>query len=397
MLIHLKIALRSLLKNKFYTVLNLSGTALTFIFISVVAIYFRQTTGNYPPEVYKDRTIQVSNILLENGKSIDIDSTLVAYYSRLKEPDRIAFLNWQAPFIFNGYKVIWSPTGYVNSDFFSIFQFRYLAGRPFNKNDEEKKDPVLVMSKEYAMAFFGKQDVLGNKIEIQGNTYSIIGVYERPNMQMTFSAIDLFMPRAFNTYMPQRDYSHTVYLKAKDKKQVNAVSDELNRLHRQLFQQGAINSAPVTKKWSAMKEDVGQKFYISATLALLFLLLIPAFNILSLNTGKIMDQMQEMSIKRAYGATRLNILKDIFVENTLLALAGSFIGLLLTYPVLASINFFIHKFSNTRTSLTAHIDFSIIAAILLLTLVFSLLSCYIPARKVMNSNIMEELKGGNNE
>ena len=395
--IYLKIALHSLLKNKFYTVLNLSGTALTFIFISVVAIYFRQTTGNYPPEVYKDRTIQVSDILLENGKSVSVDSSLVSYYSRLKEPEYIAFFNWQSPFIFNGYKVIWTPAGYVNSDFFNIFHFRYFAGRPFNKNDEEKNDPVLVMSKEYAAAFFGKPDVLGNKIEIQGNTYSIIGIYEKPNIQMRFSDNDLYIPRAFNTYMPQGDTSHDVYLKAKDKGHVNTMSDELNRLHRQFFQQGTINSSPVIKKWNTMKEDVSQKFYISLSLALLFLLLIPAFNILSLNTGKIIDQMQETAIKRAYGATQLTILRDIFLENTLLALTGSFIGLLLTYPVLSAINSFINKYSDTKASLTAHIDLPVVAAILLLTLIFSLLSCYIPAHKVISSNITEELKGGNNE
>ena len=395
--IYLKIALHSLLKNKFHTVLNLSGTALTFIFISVVAIYFRQTTGNYPPEVYKDRTVKVSNILLENGKSVGIDSSLVSYYNRLKEPEYIAFLNWQSPFIFNGYKVIWTPTGYVNSDFFNIFRFNYLAGRAFDKNEEEKNDPVLVMSKEYAAAFFGKTGVVGNKIEIQGNTYSIIGIYEKPNIRMRFSDIELYMPRAFNTYMPQGDTSHDVYLKAKDKGNVNAMSDELNRLHRQFFQQGTISSPPVTKKWNTMKENVNQGFYISASLALLFLLLIPALNILSLNTGKIMDQMQETAIKRAYGATKLTILRDIFAENTLLALTGSLIGLLLTHPVLSAINYFINKYSDAKASLAAHIDLPVVAAILLFTLIFSLLSCYFPAHKVINSNITEELKGGNNE
>jgi len=356
-----------------------------------------QTTGNYPPEIYKDRTLSIYDILLENGETHYIDSGEVEYYNQLRKPEHIAFLNWQAPFVFNGHKVIWTPTGYVNSDFFNIFHFKYAAGRPFNKEDEEKKDPVLIIAKDYAENFFGKTDVMGEKIEIQGTIFSIIGVFEKPNLQLTFSENNLYIPRGFNKYLPQRNTSHKIYLKAKDKSSIQAMSDELNLLHKQLFQQGIFKSPPIDKDWPVMKDQVSQTFYLYTTFGLIFLLLIPAFNILSLNSEKIMNQIQQISIKRAYGATKRNILNDILTENTLLTLMGAILGILLNYPLLNILISLINKFGDISISLTMHTDIFILAGIFLLTLLFSLISCYIPARRIVNSNIAEELKGGKYE
>lgn len=395
--INLKITLRSLSKNKFYTILSLSGIALTFIFISVIVMYLRQTTGNYPPTIYNDRTIMISDIPLLDGKSAYIDSGRVEYYKQLKEAEYIAYLNWQSPFIFNGYNVIWTPTGFVNSDFFNIFHFRYTAGRPFSKEEEEQKAAVLVMSKEYAKSFFGRTDVLGEKIEIQGTIFTIIGIFEKPNMQMKFSGNNLYIPRAFNKYLPQGHSSHDIYLKARNTGDIKALSNEVNRLHQQFYKQGTIESPPADREWRAMRDNVSGSFYVSILIALLFLLLIPAFNILSLNSGKIMDQIQETSIKRAYGATKQNLLKNILLENTILTMIGATIGILLTYPILQLINSFINSFDEATMALSMQMDIYMIGIIFILILVFSLLSTLIPARKVINSNITVELKGGNNE
>jgi len=358
-------------------------------------MFVRQTTGNTAPEVYKDRTIMLNDYIpFQDGGGSNIGANKAEYYKQLKEPETIALFNWQSPFIFNGNTVIWTPSGYVDSEFFDIFHFKYISGRPFNKNDEENKAPVLIMAKEYADRFFRRKNVLGEKIEIQGTEFTIIGVFEKPNYQARFGNNDLYIPRGFNKYIPQGYDGHSVFIKAKDKKEVIAVSNEINRLHQQLYQQGILDSAPVNKEWSAMSEHVAQSFYISISVAILLLLLIPAFNILSLNTGKIMDQIQETSIKRAYGASRQYILKNIFMENTILTFTGAIIGLLLTYPFLHALNAFINSFDVVGISLSMNMDIYVIIGIFILIMIFSLLSCFIPARKVTHSNIIIELKGG---
>lgn len=394
-LIDLKLTLRSLQRYKFYTILSIMGIALTFIFISIVLMYIRQITGNVAPEIYKDRTIALDDYIpFHNGGSSNINAKMAEYYKQLKEPETVSLYNWQSPFIFNGNSVLWTPSGYVDSEFFNIFHFKYISGRPFNKNEEENKTPVLIMAKEYAQRFFRREDVLGEKIEIQGTEFTIIGVFEKPNYQARFGNNDLYIPRTFNKYLPQGYDGHSIFIKARNKSDIIKVSDEINRLHQQLHHQRMLNHSTMDREWSAMSESVSQSFLISITVALFLLLLIPAFNILSLNTGKIMDQIQETSIKRAYGATRRNILKNIFMENTILTFTGAILGLLLTFPFLYALNLFINSFDVAGISLAMNIDIYVIIGLFILIMAFSLLSCFIPARKVTHSNIIAELKGG---
>lgn len=395
--INLKIIFRSLQKNKFYTILCITGIAFTFIFISMILMFIRTQHGNIVPEVNKDKTISINKILLENGNSITVDSAIVKYYTQLRTPEYIAHLNIQSPDVYNGKMMIWSPIGYTNSDIFKIFEFKFLAGRPFTDEEVENKTPVLVATKEYAESFFGKTDVLGENIEIQGTIFNIIGIIEGPSNISTLGQYKLYIPYTFNKYMPHPG-RQTIFLTAKDIESVPTMSDEINRLHQQLFAQGSIDSKPVNTDWKSMKDSVGNFLFISMSVIIIILLLIPAFNIISLNTGKILDQMVELSLKRVYGASRRTIFYEIFKENTIVTIIGAFLGLSLTPVLLHAISIYISSIGvrNMKLVYTMSIDIYVIAAIFLLILIFSLISCFVPALKVMNSAITEELKGGKN-
>jgi len=363
----------------------------------MILMFLRTQYGNIVPEVNKDKTISINRILLENGQGKPIDSTIVKYYAQLKSPEYIAYLNIQSPDIYNGKTMIWSPIGYTNADFFKIFEFKYIAGRPFSSEEVENRSPVLVVTKEYAESFFGRTNVLGENIELQGNIFNIIGIIEGPSNISTFGQYKLYIPQTFNKYMPHPDW-HTVYLKAKDIQSVPEVSDEINRLHQQLFAQGSIDSKPLNSEWKSMQDSVQNVLFISMSVIIMILLLIPAFNIISLNTGKIMDQMVELALKRTYGASRRTIFYEIFRENTIVTIIGAALGLSLTPLLLHLISIYISSIGvrNMKLVYSMSIDMYIIAAIFLLILIFSLVSCFVPALKVMNSVITEELKGGKN-
>jgi len=367
-------------------------------------IFLKIQTGNITPEVNKDKTIEVEQILFQNGDKVSIDSTLAAYYSQLKEPEYVARYNSQFFRIHNGYKIIYSPAAYINSDFFNIFKFKYIAGRPFSKDEEINKIPVLVITKEYAESFFGRVNVLGESIEILGNKFKIIGIVEGPNNFSRFSNGRLYIPYTLNNIPRRNAYPwYNIFLKAKNKESLPKISEELNRLHRQLFKQGAIKSEPAETEWKSMKDKVSNSLYISIIALIIIQLLIPAFTIISLNSGKIMDQMVEFSIKRAYGASRRIIFYEIFKENTIVTLIGSILGLILTPITFMGVAKLINDNLSTGNykitfSIPANVlDGYMITELFALILIFSLLSCFYPALKVVNAVIADELKGGINE
>lgn len=389
--INFKIIFRSLLKNKFYSTLSILGIALTFIFLTVVFIVIRQMTGNIAPDIYKDKTISFTSFTLENGDDVWLDSALVKNYLGLKEPEYIAYLNSQSPAVFKNERVIQYSIGYVNADFFNIFKFDYIAGKPFDV--EEENTPVVVMTKEYAKNYYGKTDAIGEKYELQGNTFTVIGVVEDP-YQFSSARYGLYIPYKYDKFIPQRNSDHTLFLKAKDKESVSAVSDELNRINQQLYQQGILESKPIPIERKAMNQIDSTSLLVSLGTIIALLLLIPAFNIISLNTGRIMDQAEEISVKRTYGASQSKIFKELITENTVSTSIGALLGLVLTIPFINGILLIINKLSSSPLLLTLRIDFTVVIMVVVATIIFSILSSFIPAWVSSQKKIIEGLKGG---
>lgn len=390
-IIKLKIIFHSLLNNKFYSSLSILGVTLTFIFLTVVFITIRQMTGNISPDINKDKTISFSSFRLENGDDVSIDSTLAKTYLRLKTPEHIAYLNSQSPTIFHNERSIQEAIGYVNADFFNIFRFEYIAGKAFTVDEEST--PVVIMTDEYAKRYFGKTNVIGSKYELQGYTFTVVGVVKKAYMFST-ARYGLYIPYKFDKFIPQRDTDHIVFLKAKDKESIKIVSDELNRMNQQLFQQGILKSPPITKEWEAMNVISHTPVLVSLGVIIALLLLIPAFNILSLNSGRIIDQTEEISIKKAYGASRLNILKELIIENLISTSIGAIMGLILTIPFTKALLLIINNFSSQPLFLIFRIDIYVVMIVIGTTLIFSILSSFIPAWTISNTKIINGLKGG---
>lgn len=380
-----------MLKNKFYSLLSILGVALTFIFLTVIFIAIRQITGNIAPDVNKDKTISFSSIQLENGDKQRVDSVLVKSYLQLKEPEYIAYLNGQVPTVFHNERAIRGSVGYVNADYFNIFQFEYLHGKAFGKQEEER--PLVVMIKDYALKYYGKTDVIGEEYKLQGTVYTVIGVVENP-YQFSAANYELYIPYKFDKFIPQRDMSHVIYLKAKDKDAVESVSDELNRMNQHLFQQGIIPSAPMPEDRQAMSVIVHTPILVSLGVIIALLLLIPAFNILSLNTGRIVDQSEELSIKKTYGASNLNIFRELITENTISTAIGALLGLILTPLFLYGISFMINKLGGDSFLFILRIDIQVVIIVIFATVVFSVLSSFVPAWVVSRRRIIDGLKGG---
>lgn len=390
-IINLKIIFRSLLKNKFYSTLSILGVALTFIFLTIVFIAIRQITGNIYPDINKDKTISFSSFRLENGNDVWVDSVLVKNYMGLKVPEHIAYLNSQSPTVFHNERVVQDAIGYVNADFFNIFELEYIAGKGFNVDEENT--PVVIMTDGYAKKYFGKTDVIGSKYELQGYTFTVIGVIKQAYL---FSAAkySLYIPYKFDKFIPQRDIDHTVFLKAKDKESIKAVSDELNKMNQQLFQQGILKSPPIVKEWEAMNVISQTPILVSLGIIITLLLLIPIFNILSLNSGRIMDQVEELSIKKAYGASRLNIIKELITENLISTSIGALLGLVLTIPFIHMLLLLINKFSSQPLLFIFKMDIYVVIVVIGVTLIFSVLSSFIPAWAISKKKIIDGLKGG---
>jgi putative ABC transport system permease protein len=117
-------------------------------------------------------------------------------------------------------------------------------------------------------------------------------------------------------------------------------------------------------------------------------MLLPALNLVNLNTGRIMERRSEIGVRKAFGATSVQLAAQLVVENILLCLAGGMIALAATACALRWI-----ENADLIPYLKVQMDLAVFGYGLLIASVFGLLSGVIPAWKMSRLDPVHALKG----
>jgi putative ABC transport system permease protein len=121
---------------------------------------------------------------------------------------------------------------------------------------------------------------------------------------------------------------------------------------------------------------------------MLLFMLLPALNLVNLNMGRILERSAEIGVRKAFGATSLQLAGQLVVENVLLCLAGGLLGLACARLVLWWL-----EASQLIPYLEVDINLPVFGCGMLLALVFGLLSGALPAWKMSRLDPVHALKG----
>ena len=123
-------------------------------------------------------------------------------------------------------------------------------------------------------------------------------------------------------------------------------------------------------------------------IGMLLFMLLPALNLVNLNMGRIMERRTEIGVRKAFGATSAQLVRQLIVENLLLCGIGGVLGL-----CGARLALWWLEGSGLIPYLAIDIDLAVFAWGLLLTFVFGLLSGAIPAWRMARLDPVHALKG----
>jgi putative ABC transport system permease protein len=409
---YLLTAWKVFMRRKLFTAINLVCIVLTLVVLMVITALLETAFWPSGVEGKSERFLQVYGIRSESADHHSVRTTLLGfktidkYLKPMAGVERVsAFTTPESVSVYQGDRVSELQMRRVDADYWRILDFKLLAGRLPNPDDDRAGRFVAVINATTARRLFGDTPApaLGKKISVGGQMFEVIGVVEDVIHINAFA--DIWAPLytfPSGTWRDEQTGSFAALLLAKQASDLPRIQSEVQRIAKTFVDKDP-HSFAIHTFWADSKLDLvarellgnkertdagGGTLLLSIAAAMLLFMLLPALNLVNLNTGRILERSSEIGVRKAFGATSMQLAGQLVVENVLLCLAGGLIGLGCTRIVLWWL-----ETAQLIPYLKVGINPTVFGCGMLLAFVFGLLSGLIPAWKMSRLDPVHALKG----
>lgn len=402
---YIKIALRSISKNKLHTIINVAGLSIGLASVFLMAFYIQYETGydKFYPEPENLYRITWENENPQTRTPHPMAQALVTDFPEVESAVSLSPL-WAAGLtretfsIHNPEKDLRfdeSNILAVDTTFFEVFGFPTVRG---NGRQALKNINGIILTQTTAKKYFGDENPMGKQLAVYPDSVflEVMAVVEdvpkQSHIQFDF-LISYLREKSFDpedSYYSWADFGHYNYIRLKRGTNPKALEGKLMPWIRKYInvsdEQFAIAVAnnigfrvqPVTDihlkshlRWELEPNGNIEYVYIMVAAALLTLI-IACINFMNLMTAKSADRAKEIAIRKSMGALRQQLSLQFLSESVFISLMAIVVAVLLLEGALPFYN-----------SLTGHsislIYAEVLPGLLLFGLLMGLLSGIYPA------------------
>ena len=230
-----------------------------------------------------------------------------------------------------------TPILFGVTPYYEFVHSQYVAnGRFINDIDMQDRSNVLVLGVDVKQALFPYEDALDKEVRINGNPYRVVGVME-PLGNFFGQSRDnsIFIPiTTFDKYYPDRPFPEVLFFvivrpvsRAFVKPAIDEITDILRRRRR--LAAGEPNNFGISSQDSLL--DVYNQLTGATALVLTSIsfvaLMIGGIGVMNIMLVSVTERTREIGVRKAVGATKLNILSQFLLEAVVLTGIGGLIGL----------------------------------------------------------------------
>jgi putative ABC transport system permease protein len=404
----LRFAVRMLRKNPGFAAVAMLTLALgiganTAIFSVVNAVLLRPLPYNDSNELLAisqtDRASGTTGVpvsftkftqISEQNKSL---ANVAAFY-----PYTPSLVSEREPELVNGMR--------ISEDFFRVLGIAPLLGRNFLPEEETLggNNVVILSDSFWHNHFAADPGLLGKTLSLDGKSVTVVGVLPVGfHFPLQFPEPDVWLPRVSESSLltPQQIHSGAGYLSMIARlgpgETISRAQAELSAIDGRYREQFGSYADATKYALTAVSLEESLVGPLRASLLVLlaavgFVLLIACANVANLLLARATSRDREIGIRKALGATRARLVRQLLSESLLLALGGGALGIFLAsmlMPVLRALS------PGTVPRLAeARIDTSVLLFSLLLCVLTGVLFGLMPSLQAAGKELQESLKEG---
>jgi putative ABC transport system permease protein len=231
--------------------------------------------------------------------------------------------------------------------YYEFTQSSYVSrGRFITDEDMRERSNICILGQDLVRALFPYEDPLDKELKINGRPFRVVGVMEPLGNFLGQSRDNsIFVPiTTFDKYYPDPPFPEVVFViivrprsRAYVKSAIDEMTDILRRRRQDKF--GQPNTFGISSQDALM--DIYNQLTGATALVLTAVsfvaLMIGGIGVMNIMLVSVTERTKEIGVRKAVGATRINILVQFLIEAVVLTaiggLAGLAVGELLSFMV----------------------------------------------------------------
>ncbi|HEX8059552.1 MAG TPA: ABC transporter permease [Cyclobacteriaceae bacterium] len=353
---YLTIGWRSLLKNKGYSLINISGLAAGMSVAILIGLWIIDEVSFDHNFANHQEMAQVMVIQSQNGESYtgETVSNPIEDALRTKYKDdftKLALVSWEdenATVSF-GEKILVTRQMFVQPDFSEMFTMKMIEGTRNELNDPSKA----IISQSLAYALFGSESALNKPIRY-GNNFDFLvgGVYEDFPQNSTFKGTKLLLPwdhTSFSWYNKNTNWSNhscRLFVQLANAENVNDLAAKIRNVPTPFItawkEEITLQPLDEVHLYNEFTHGVPtggkiQYVWLIGTIGV-FVLLLACINFMNLSTARSEKRAKEVGIRKSIGSLRHQLVGQFLAESIVVAMIALAVSILITQLALPFFN-----------------------------------------------------------
>jgi len=420
----LRVALRNLVKQRIYTLINILGLAVSITACLLIVLYVRHETSYDAFVPGGDRIFKIGLERKYPNHSTFYAAIPDGYAGVIQRdfPEVESTLHLLGPN--NGTPISYAVSGkdpitfeedniyFADSTFFNFFPVELLKG---NRKTALAAPNQVIISQDVAHRFFGAEDPIDKTLKANFGEFKVTGVFEKwpENSHIQFEYMASFDASQFfngenyisfdsHTYVKLKPGSDPAALEAKFPKMVNTYAS--GQIERELHQSWedyqkagngyryflqpltSIHLDPTNVEFTTSPSG-NARYVFGLTLIAGLILLIACINFMNLATARSASRAREVGMRKVMGSMKNQLITQFLLEAIVLAVVSTALAVVAAYLLLPSFNLLVAK------HLLFAIDGTVILGLVGFAMLVGILAGLYPAFVLSSFNPVDVMKG----